>query len=178
MFTPISDCAALAITATLFTSYAFAQDAAKDGGPSGCDRLSWSVGREHGWFDDARLPRRESGARLRQIDRAVELDLRPTPDVHFFLSPVHEPKSDSFSGVVAFFGVPRLGRYQVTLSEEASVEVFENGTRLKPVGRVSGKSCPGIRESVRFDLAPGNLVLVEVIGAPTRTIKVALAEAR
>ena len=44
MFTPKSDCAALAIAAALFSSCAFAQDAAKEGGPSGCDRLSWSVG--------------------------------------------------------------------------------------------------------------------------------------
>lgn len=108
----------------------------------------------------------------------MELDLRPTPSIRFFLPPLRAPKADSFSGVVTFFGVPKPGAYQVTVSQKASVDVFENGERLKAIGRVIGRDCPGIGESVRYELAPGDLVLVEVTGAPIRSIKVAFAEAR
>ncbi len=114
----------------------------------------------------------------RGIDRAVELELRPTPSVKFFLPPEKKPKPDSFTGDVTFFGAPRSGSYQVIVSKEALIDVLENGTRLKAIDQVSGKDCPGIGEAVRFDLAPGDLVLVEVIGALTRTIKVAFAESR
>lgn len=169
---------ALVLVAALSAPRAFAQEPGKGQGAVSCDEFSWSVAREREWFSDARLPRRESGARLKKIDRAVLLELRPTPSVNFFLPPERKPKADSFSGEVTFFGVPKPGLYQVTLSDEASIDVFENGARLKAVGVAIGKNCPGIGKSVRFELAPGDLVLVEVSDAPTRSIKVAFAEAR
>ncbi len=161
----------------LFPNPPFADEAAKNQSDAGCGKLPWSVARERAWFSDAQLVRRASGSRMRKIDRAVELDLQPTSKVKFFLPPVRKPKSDSFSGEVTFFGVPKPGVYQVTLSDDASVDVFENGVRLKEMDSMSGKDCPGIGRSVRFELAPGDLVLVEVSGAPGKSIKAAFAEA-
>ena len=142
-----------------------------------CDRLSWSVAREQTWFHDPRLPRRRSGARLRRINRAVELELAPTPNVTFFMPPAHTPAPDSFSGELALFGVPRPGLYQITLSDLASIDVFENGVRLKPVGETQQADCVGAVKSARFELAPGALILIEVTNANGRSLKAAVAQA-
>ncbi len=154
------------------------QEAAKNGGADSCDRLSWSLARERAWFNDAGLPRRLSGVRLRKIDRAVNLGLLPTTKVQFFLPPQQPPQPDSFSGEVTFFGVPKPGVYQITLSDAAVIDVFENGARLKKRAAIGAPNCPGVVESERFELAPGDLVLVELSDAATNSIKVAFARAK
>lgn len=121
--------------------------------------------------------RKTTGARLARIDRAVELTLEPTRSVHFFLPPEETPRQDSYSGRVAFFGVPHSGLYQVTISHNAMIDVFENGMRLTPVASSEAKGCGAVRKSERFALAPGDLVLVQISGAPEPSIKVAFEEA-
>ncbi len=146
-------------------------------GASACDSFAWPIERERAWFGDAKLARRASGARLSRIDRAVELSLLPTKTVRFFLAPERAPRADSYSGEVTFFGVPRPATYQVTLSDEAWIEVFENGVRLKSTSSTDAKGCAGVRKSVRFRLAPGDLVLIQLSDAARNSIKVAFAEA-
>lgn len=107
---------AMLVLAFLSPSLATAQDLASDHQPSACHEFAWSLDQERAWFDQKRLPRRVSGARLRRIDRAVTLDLQPTSQAKFFLPPERKPNVDSFSGDVTFFGVPKPGQYQVTLS--------------------------------------------------------------
>ncbi len=144
---------------------------------AGCDAFAWPVVQERAWFADQTLRRRPTGARLSRIDRAVELTLEPTRSAHFFLPPETPPQRDSYSGDIAFFGVPHTGIYQVTISREASIDVFENGMRLTPVALSEARDCGGVRKSERFALAPCNLVLVQVSGAPEPSIKVAFEEA-
>ena len=166
-----------ALAAMAAATAALAQVAANPETKKACSDFSWSVARERDWFSDANLPRRASGARLRRIDRAVSLDLEPTKDVRLFLPPARKPRAKSFSGEVTFFGVPRAGRYQVTLSDDASIDVFENGARLRPTSVTSDNACEVVSKSERFALAPGDLVLVEVTDARERSIKVAFSEA-
>lgn len=142
-----------------------------------CDSFAWPIARERAWFEDAKLARRASGARLSRIDRAVELSLLPTKKVRFFMAPEHAPDPGGYSGQVTFFGVPRPAVYQVTLSDAAWIDVFENGVRLKSTSSTGAKGCAGVRKSVRFALAPGDLVLIQLSGATTDSIKVAFAEA-
>jgi hypothetical protein len=170
--------AAVMLAAGSCPDFATAQEAPKDKSAAGCDQLSWSVARERAWFNDAKLTHRTSGARLRKIDRAVELGLEPTKKVEFFLPPERTPKPHSFGGEVTFFGVPKPGLYQVTLSDKARIDVFENGARLKSAAYTSANNCPDVRTSVRFALAPGDLVLVELTNAAKNSIKVAFAEAQ
>jgi len=114
--------ATLAAIAFVLSNYpAFGQEAAKPSDRTDCEKFSWRVDREHDWFADKNLPRRASGARLRRIDRAVDLSLRPARQVDLFLPPDVKPRPDSFSGEVTFFGVPKPGLYQVTLSDQATI---------------------------------------------------------
>ncbi len=143
----------------------------------GCDAFAWPVAEERAWFADQNLRRRPTGARLSRIDRAVQLTLQPTQSVHFFLPPERTPRQDSYSGDIAFFGVPHPGLYQVTISLDASIDVFENGARLTAVATSEAKDCRSVRKSERFALAPGDLVLVQISGALGPSIKVAFEEA-
>ncbi len=147
------------------------------GGGSGCGAFAWSVSNERAWFADKKLRRSASGVRLARIDRAVELQLAPTKSILFFLPPEQVPRPGSYGGEVTFFGVPHPGIYQVTVSRDAWIDVFENGTRLPFVGATEAKDCDGVRKSARFALAPGDLVLVQISGASQPSIKVAFEEA-
>lgn len=73
--------------------------------------------------------------------------------------------------------MPHPGIYQVTISHNAAIDVFENGRRLAAVGAGEAKGCDGVRKSERFALTPGDLVLVQVSGASEPSIKVAFEEA-
>lgn len=163
--------------AVALTTRAEALEPIQPSGGDGCDAFAWPVAEERAWFADQNLRRRPTGARLSQIDRAVELTLEPTPSIHFFLPPGTAPRQDSYSGAVAFFGVPHPGLYQVTISRDAMIDVFENGMRLTPIASTEAKDCRGVRKSMRFALASGDLVLVQVSGALTPSIKVAFEEA-
>ena len=142
-----------------------------------CSEIAWPVGKDREAFSSTELPKRSSGARLRRIDRAVELSLKAPDQVEMFMRPAVALDKQRFSGAVTFFGVPRPGLYQVTLSDPAEVEVFENGMRLKPLNSVRAQNCPGVAQSARYQLAPGDLVLVEIINASQSTIKVAFDQA-
>jgi hypothetical protein len=142
---------------------------------AGCDSFAWSIERERAWFAEAKLPRRASGARLSRIDRAVELSLLPTKTARFFMAPGRAPAADSYSGEATYFGVPKPATYQVTLSDEAWIDAFENGVRLKSIASSEAKGCAGVRRSVRYRLAPGALVLIQLSGATKDSIKVAFA---
>ena len=143
---------------------------------AGCNSFAWTVENERAWFAEKDLRRVASGVRLSRIDRAVALELVPTRSVEFFLRPKKTPPPDSFSGQVAFFGVPRPGLYQVSISGDASIDVFENGTRLAAVAETEARDCRSVRRSERFTLAPGDLVLVQISGALEPSIKVAFEE--
>jgi hypothetical protein len=145
-------------------------------GDEGCDAFAWPVSNERAWFDQKALRRSASGVRLSRIDRAVEVTLEPTKAVRFFLPPAKAPSPDSYSGNVTFFGVPHPGVYQVTISREAAIDVFENGMRIPKVAVSEATDCRSVRKSVRYRLGPGDLVLVQISGAAQPSIKIAFEE--
>jgi hypothetical protein len=164
-------CAACAFAVADWFAFASAGDAEPLDQPSsgrsasGCDAFAWPVSNERAWFANGKLRRSVSGARLSRIDRAVELTLMPTKSIQFFLPPEQ------------VFGVPHPGIYQVTVSRDAWIEMFENGRRLPFVGASEAKDCDGVRKSERFALAPGDLVLVQISGASQPSIEVAFEKA-
>jgi hypothetical protein len=171
-----------AVLTAVFLTFgaAWAEDAApesaKDKSASACDHFAWSISREKAWFA-AKLASTPSGERVGKSDEGFLLALKPTKTIEFFLAPERMPKPDSFSGYVFIGGVPAPGLYQVTLSDEAWVDVFENGTRLKSTAFTGQKDCPGVRKSVRFDLTPGAPVTIQISNSAKDSIKVAIAPA-
>jgi hypothetical protein len=170
-----------AVLALVFVTLSAAQaedatSASKDKGASGCDHFAWPIAREKAWFDGKLTPS-PSGERVTKSDEGVLLSLKPTKKFEFFLAPERPPKPDSFSGNFVIAGVATPGLYQITLSDEAWVDVFQNGARLKSTAFTGQKDCPGVRKSVRFDLTPGTPITIQISNSAKDSIKVAIAPA-
>ncbi len=154
-----------------------AEDAqSTNGGQAACDHFAWSIAREKSWFA-GQLPPAHSGERVVKSDEGMLLALKPSKRFHFFLAPERPPKPDSYSGNFVIFGVATPGLYQITLSAEAWIDVFENGARLRSVAHTGQKDCSGVRKSVRFELTPGAPITIQISNSAKDRIKVAIAPA-
>jgi hypothetical protein len=74
-------------------------------------------------------------------------------------------------------GLPKAGLYEITLSDEAWIDVVQGGASVKSSDFSGQKNCPGVRKSVRFPLAAG-AATVEISNAASAAIQVAIAPAQ
>ncbi|TPK52470.1 MULTISPECIES: hypothetical protein [unclassified Mesorhizobium] len=144
------------------TSFAMAGDA-------GCEAFKWPVTREQALF--AAPPSAASGTTL-AVGAAADLVLVPAETAEFALPPERAPAPGTF-GAVASMVVPPEGGIQISLSGEAWIDVIQDGHTVKLAGYSGVKTCPDIRKSVRFKLAPGPAT-VQFSGAKKAGLKVAV----
>ena len=102
--------------------------------------------------------------------------LAPTGSVGFRLPPERAPKPDTFGATLDVADLA-AGLYQVTLSDDAWIDVLQRQARLKSVAFTGQRDCPGARKSVRFSLKAGGLT-IQISNAPAATINVAIAPAQ
>ena len=90
------------------------------------------------------------------------------------MPPEGKPKPDKPLGaILSFATVATPGIHQVTLSEEAWIDIVQDGA-YRPSLEFSGvHGCLGLRKSVRFDFKRAPLVL-QLSSASAATIKVAI----
>jgi hypothetical protein len=143
---------------------------------SGCDKFAWSIAHEREVLS-SEMPATPSGTRILKKDKSFHVDLTLEKKTDFFLAPERKPKPGTYSGDITIAGVEPPGVYQITLSDEAWVDVFENGMRLKSTAFTGAKDCPNVRKSVRFDLAPGAPVTIQISNSAKDSIKVAFEPA-
>lgn len=145
-------------------------------GTAACDKFKWPLSIETSWFDAAGdLKAYVSGAALPELaDGALTVALKPAAEVSFALPPEGKPKPDKTLGaLLSFAKVTKPGRYQVTLSEEAWIDIIQAGA-YRPSGEFSGvHGCPGLRKSVRFEFTDAPLFL-QLSGASAPMIRVAI----
>jgi hypothetical protein len=141
---------------------------------SPCDQFKWSVARERGWFAGDVKPA-AAGATI-AIGQAYGVALEPADSADFRLPPERPPKPGAFGATLEVANIDRPGLYQITLSDEAWLDVVQGGARVKSVGFTGQKDCPGLRKSVRFDLAAGPLS-VQISDATRDAIGLAIAPA-
>jgi hypothetical protein len=144
------------------TSFAMADDA-------GCAAFKWPVTREQALFPAATAA--QSGAAL-TVGQAVDFTLAAVDTISFAVPPEHAPAAGTF-GATASVAVPPEGELQISLSDEAWVDVVQGGHAMKSVDFSGVKTCPGIRKSVRFKLV-GGPATVQFSGAKKETLKVAV----
>jgi hypothetical protein len=118
-----------------------------------CDGFKWSVAQERTAFG-GELKRAASGATI-AVGQAYRIALGPGDRVAFAAPPERAPKAGSFGAALGLAEIDRPGLYQITLSDEAWLDVVQGGAALKSVAFSGQKNCPGVRKSVRFDLKPG-----------------------
>jgi hypothetical protein len=132
---------------------AFAED--------GCGRFAWSLAREQALFAVADKPAVKAGDALPAIPKgAFVLTLQNGADAAFAIPPERKPKSERwFGGTLRFPAPDKSGIVQVTLSDEAWIDIVQDGRYARSLGSTGRTDCPGLRKSVRFDLQAGPFAL-------------------
>ena len=139
---------------------------------TGCAKFKWPIARELSAFAAPNLPAVAAGQPLPAGMGAVTLELQPQASVSFAKPPGRKPKVDpAFAGVFPMGPIATAGGYQVTLSDEAWIDVVQNGKEIRSSGFSGQPECPGVRKSVKFALQPGPATL-QVSGAATDKLKV------
>jgi len=158
-----------ALAALLLPLHALAQD------PNGCAKFAWSLASERASFAAPNKPIVIVGGTVSSVPSLpVEVRLKAAGEATFVLPPERKPRVDSwFGGTIMVPALPRGGIWQVTLSEEAWLDIVQDGRYARSVGSTGRGDCPGVRKSVRLDLAPGPLAL-QLSGVATPTVVVAL----
>ena len=148
-------------------SAARAQDA------TSCDKFKWSIARERAWIAAGAKPV-AAGTEIPLAEQAYAVTLVPDETAGFALPPERAPKPGAFGGVLKIPALPKAGIYEITLSDEAWVDVVQNGASVKSSDFSGQKNCPGVRKSVRFSLAAG-AATVQISNAASASIQVAIA---
>ena len=156
--------------AAISASAAMAEDA------PACASFAWSIAREQTAFAAPSLSALASGSALPSDAGAAQLTLKPAAEIELPIPSDRPTKPDTFSGFVTAT-VPAAGTYQVTLSDEAWIDVSQDGrSTLKPAAHSGKAGCPGVRKSVRFALDAGP-VTIEISRAAGPQIKLDLLKA-
>jgi hypothetical protein len=132
---------------------AFAED--------GCGRFAWSLAREQALFAVADKPAVKAGDTLPAIPKgAFVLTLQNGADAAFAIPPERKPKSEHWFGGMLHLPAPgKSGIVQVTLSDEAWIDIVQDGRYARSLGSTGRSDCPGLRKSVRFELGAAPFVL-------------------
>ena len=139
--------------------------------PPGCSDFKWPVDRELAAFASDAAPAVESVAPL-PTAAAATLKLADQGGVSFTVPPVHKPKhGPAYAGSFVLPAGMAAGPYQVTLSDDAWIDVAQGGKLLKQTGFTGSHTCTVVRKSVRFDLAAGPATL-EISDSTKDSVKV------
>ena len=82
-----------------------------------------------------------------------------------------------FAATLLVANIDKAGLYQVTLSDEAWLDVVQGDALVKSTGFSGQKDCPGVRKTVRFDLKQGPATL-QISNSAAQTLDVAVAPAQ
>ena len=140
-----------------------------------CAEFKWPLTVERSWFEAANSKELHSGAAVAEaVDGAFRIALKQSHEVAFVLLPEGKPKPDRPLGAVLTFGtVPMPGTYQVTLSDEAWIDVVQGFAYRPSIEFSEVNGCPGLRKSVRFEFKSAPLAL-QLSSASAPSLKVAI----
>jgi hypothetical protein len=125
---------------------------AEDG--TGCEKFAWSVARERAWFAVADKISVAAGETLAPIPRgAFVFKLLSANEAKFAMPPERKARAEIwYGGSISLPAVERAGIFQITLSQEAWIDVIQGGRYARSVGSTGRSDCPGLRKSVRLEL--------------------------
>ena len=159
-------------TAALLTTLLAPANAAEDG----CGKFAWPLAREQALFARADKPAMKAGETLSDIPKtAFVLLLKSGAEATFAMPPERKPKSEHwFGGAIRFPALEKPGIYQVTLSDEAWIDVVQDDRYARALGSTGRSDCLGLRKSVRLDLSASPFVL-QLSGVSSDEIAVAIS---
>jgi hypothetical protein len=141
----------------------------------GCEKFAWSLTRERAAFAATDKMTVAAGEALAALPAgALVIRLQGSAQASFAMPPERKPRSEQWhGGMVRLPALPKPGIYQITLSEDAWIDVIQNGRYARSVGSTGRSDCPGVRKSVRLDL-DASAVVLQVSGVAPATIAVTI----
>jgi hypothetical protein len=125
-------------------------------GHDGCGRFGWPLTREIELFSDGYMPAVDASSWLPR-EGAFALILAPVNSAFYLVTP-ERGRDDGFGGIVTLQWIA-AGRYQVTLTDDAWIDVVQDERRLPVLASVRRTDCPGIRLSLQVELDSKPLTL-------------------
>lgn len=137
----------------------------------GCEKFAWSVARDRTAFTATDKTTATAGETLTSLPAgALTIRLQPGAQANFEMPPERKPRIETWhGGMVRLPALAKPGIYQITLSDDAWIDVIQNGRYARSVGSTGRSDCPGVRKSVRLDLDASPVVL-QVSGVAPDTI--------
>ncbi|KRR10743.1 hypothetical protein [Bradyrhizobium valentinum] len=142
----------------------------------GCEKFAWPLARDRAAFAAADKTTISAGETLAALPAgALVIRLQPGPQASFAMPPERKPRLEQWhGGLVRLPALPKPGIYQITLSDDAWIDVIQNGRYARSVGSTGRSDCPGVRKSVRLDLDASSVVLqVSSVAADTIAMTIA-----
>lgn len=141
----------------------------------GCEKFAWSLARERTAFAGSDRMTIAAGEALAALPAsALVIRLQPGQQASFAMPPERKPRTEQWhGGMVRLPALAKAGIYQITLSDDAWIDVIQNGRYARSVGSTGRSDCPGVRKSVRLDLDASPVVL-QVSGVTPDAITIAI----
>ncbi len=142
--------------------------------PSGCDKFKWGIDHERAALTAPDRAKLTSGSEQAALPvTAITLALVTPADAKLPTPPERAPKDGTFAGFTSFKTAPKAGRYTISLSAGAWVDVVQDGHFLKPRAFSGATDCDGIRKTMKYELSASPFVL-QVSGAKENAISIAI----
>jgi hypothetical protein len=127
----------------------------------GCEKFAWSLARERAAFTAPDKTTVAAGETLPALPAgALVIRLQQGTQASFEMPPERKPRTEQWhGGMVRLPALAKSGIYQITLSDDAWIDVIQNGRYARSVGSTGRSDCPGVRKSVRLDLDASPVVL-------------------
>jgi len=138
---------------------------------TGCDKFAWSLAKERASLAATDKAKVTTGDTIKMLPAsAIVIALLPLNEVKFSLPPERKARTENgFGGAISFPAPLQPGILQVVLSEEAWIDIVQNGRYVRSVGTTGRSDCPGVRKSVRFEVENAPFVL-QLSGAASNSI--------
>lgn len=139
----------------------------------GCGKFAWPLAKERAALAAPDKQTIKAGDTLPAWPTgAIAVALRPGRDAEYAMPPERKPKAETwYGGIVRLPAPSKPGLYQIALSDEAWIDVVQDGRSLPSVSHSGRTDCPGLRKVVRFELSAGPVVL-QLSGVAAGTINV------
>ena len=120
---------------------------ARTGGAAddGCEKFAWSLARERAAFAAPDKTTIAAGETLAALPAgALVIRLQPGAQASFDMPPERKPRTEQWhGGMVRLPALAKPGIYQITLSDDAWIDVIQNGRYARSVGSTGRSDCPG-----------------------------------
>lgn len=143
-----------------------------------CSTFAWPMTAERALLASAAHTQVKDGGFIeRAPPLAFHLALVHDNETRFALVPQKAPNPNGYGASIGIDSPAAEGDYLVTLSSEGWIDLIQNDASVASTAHSSAMKCPGMHKSVKFHLAAGAPLTLQISSAPAPEIDVAITPA-